>query len=122
MSISLTITLVIVALSLLVLTTYFLKKGRITEKHSLLWYGFSLLILLVGIFPNLFSAISNKLGFQVMSNLIIGFMIGILLLLNMALTIMIAGQKKKTTMLIQEISIVKSQINDSKESDKNGRK
>lgn len=110
MSLSLTITLIIVSIFLIILTTHFLKKGRIPEKYSLLWYSFSLIILLVGIFPNLFSFISEKLGFEVMSNLIIGIIIGVLILLTMALTIMIAGQKKKTTLLIQEISLLRREI------------
>ena len=111
MSQSLTITLVVVGIILLIVTTYVLKKGRIPEKYSLLWYAFSLVILLVGLFPKMFSFISDKLGFQVMSNLIIAIIIGSLILLTMALTIMIAGQKKKTTMLIQEISILKEKVN-----------
>lgn len=110
MSLSLTITLIIVSIFLIFLTTYFLKKGRIPEKYSLLWYAFSLMIFLVGIFPNIFSFISDKLGFQVMSNLIIAVILGLLVLLSMALTIMIAGQKKKTTLLIQEISILKKEV------------
>lgn len=110
MSMNLTIILIIVSLFLIILSTYFLKKGRIPEKYSLLWYGFSLIILLVGIFPNLFGFISNKLGFQVMSNLLMAIIIGILILLNMALTIMIAGQKKKTTLLLQEVSLLKYEV------------
>ena len=111
MSKSLTITLILVSFFLIILTTYFLKKGRIPEKYSLLWYGFSIIILLVGIFPNLFSFISEKLGFQVMSNLIIAIIVGLLMLLTMALTIMIAGQKKKATLLIQEVSILRNEVN-----------
>lgn len=114
MSLSLTITLVFVSLFLIVLITYFLKKGRIPEKYSLLWYFFSLMILLVGIFPKIFGFISSKLGFQVMSNLVVAIVIGLLLLLTMALTIMIAGQKKKTTLLIQEVSLLKKEIDDLK--------
>lgn len=110
MSLNLTITLILVALALIILTTYFLKKGRIPEKYSLLWYCFSLIILLVGLFPQIFTFISDKLGFEVMSNLIIGVIIGLLILFNMALSIMIAGQKKKTTLLIQEVSMLKSKL------------
>lgn len=110
MSLNLIITLVCVSLFLIILTTYFLKKGRIPEKYSLLWYVFSLIIMLVGIFPNLFGIVSSTLGFQTISNLIIGIIIFLLMLLNMALTIMIAGQKKKNTLLIQEISILKQKV------------
>lgn len=110
MSLGLTITLISVSLFLIILTTYILKKGRIPEKYSLLWYLFAILILLVAIFPNLFGFISAKLGFQAMSNLIIGVLIAILLLLTMTLTVMIAGQKKKTTLLIQELSILRHEV------------
>lgn len=111
MSFKLVTSLVVFSVSLIVLTTYFLRKGRIPEKYSLLWYAFSLIILLVAIFPSLFSFISNKLGFQVLSNLIVGIIMVLLILLTMALTIIAAGQKKKTTMLIQEISLLKERIN-----------
>ena len=111
---NLTITLIFASIFLIVLTTYFLKKGRIPEKYSLLWYAFALFVLLVGIFPNLFSSISETLGFEVMSNLIIAIIIGGLILLTMVLTIIIAGQKKKTTMLIQEVSLLKDEVNNRK--------
>lgn len=108
MSLNLIITLICVSLFLVILTTHYLKMGRIPEKYSLLWYAFALIIMFVGLFPFVFSFIASHLGFEVMSNLIIGLIIGLLILFNMALSIMIAGQKKKTTLLIQEISILKS--------------
>lgn len=115
MQTSLIITLILVSLFLIILTTYVLKKGRISEKYSLLWYGMALIILFVALFPNFFVLISKALGFEVMSSFIMGLLIGILILLAMALTVMIAGQKKKTILLIQEISILKSELNKIKE-------
>ncbi len=115
MSKSLTLTLLIVSIILFAITTMVLKKGRISEKYSLLWYAFALIILLVGIFPSLFSFISSNLGFEVMSNLVIAIILGALILLSMALTVMIAGQKKKTTLLIEEISILRAEINSIKQ-------
>ena len=111
MSINLTFVLLIVSISLILLTTYVLKKGRISEKYSLLWYAFALIILFVAIFPKMFSYIAQKLGFEVMSNFAIAIILGTLILLTMAITIMISGQKKKTTLLIQEISILHERLN-----------
>lgn len=122
MSLDLIITLFLVAIFLIIFTTHFLKKGRIPEKYSLIWYAFSLIILLLGIFPSVFVFISSKLGFQVMSNLIICIFIGILILFNMLLCIMIAGQKKKATLLIQEVSMLKKRMDFVEESKKNGYK
>lgn len=109
MSINLILTLIIISILLTFLTTYLLKKGRIPEKYSLLWYACALIILIVALFPSFLTFISDKLGFQAMSNMIIAVIIGLLLLLTMALTIMMAGQKKKTTLLIQEMSLLKSE-------------
>lgn len=111
MSIKLTILIIIGAVGLVILSTYFLRKGRIPEKYALLWYAMALILLLVAIFPGLFTWFAKRLGFYPMSTFIIGLFILIILLLVMALTIMMAGQKKKTTMLIQEISILKSDSN-----------
>lgn len=120
MSISLIYTLVFVAFFLIVFTTFFLKRERISEKYSLVWYAFAFIILFLGIFPSAFTFISLKLGFQVMSNLVIGIFIGLLIIFDMLLCIMIAGQKKKTTLLIQEISILKNRLDVVEGSKKNG--
>ncbi len=111
MAINLKIVLLIFSIFLLLVTTYILRKGRIPEKYALLWYFISLVILILTFFPGVFSFLSNKLGFQVMSNLIIGIMLVLLIFLTMSLTIIVSGQKKKTTLLIQEISLLKAKIN-----------
>lgn len=110
MSKSLAITLLFISLLLFILITVILKKGRIPEKYALLWYAVSSIILFLSIVPNFFSFISKNLGFNVMSNFIIGVFIGLLLLLVMALTIIVSGQKKKITLLIQEISLMKEEM------------
>lgn len=111
MSINLRVILFVFSIFLLVITTYVLKRGRIPEKYSLLWYFISLVIFILAIFPDFFTFIAKQLGFQVMSNLIIGIILALLLFLTMSLTIIAAGQKKKTTLLIQEISILKEKLN-----------
>lgn len=114
MPISLVISLITVSIFIAIITSFFLIKRRIPEKYSLVWYFFALVILLVALFPSLFVKISKTLGFEVMSNLVIAAMIGLLLLLTMVLTIMIAGQRKKTILLIQELSLLKKEVEDNK--------
>lgn len=111
MSLKLTLLIIVGAIGLIVITTYFLRKGRIPEKYALLWYTMAIILLLVSIFPDFFTWFATKLGFSPMSTFVIALFIVIILLLIMALTVMIAGQKKKTTMLIQEVSILKEKIN-----------
>lgn len=110
MSGRLELSLIILSFLLIILTTYFLKKGRIPEKYALLWYLFSVLIFIISFFPGIFTLLSKLLGFQLLSNMVLVLLVGILFLLTMSLTIMMAGQKKKTTLLIQEISILNERL------------
>ena len=114
MSVNLKLILLVFSIILILITTHILKKGRISEKYSFLWYFISFVIFILVLFPGLFQFLSNKLGFQVMSNLIIGILLVLLIFLTMSLTIIASGQKKKTTLLIQEISILKEKINNEK--------
>lgn len=119
MELKLTITLVFASVFLIVLTTYVLKKGRIPEKYAILWYVFALIILVMSFCPRFLSIMAKNLGFQLVSNMVLVLLTSILFLLVMSLTIMIAGQKKKTTLLIQEISILKNEV---KKNDKASKK
>ena len=110
MSLALRITLLIFALALTVITTLILRHGRVPIKYSLLWYFSAFIIFLVSIFPFVLTLLADLLGFATISNLVIGIIMTILLFLTMSLTIITSGQNKKITLLIQEISILKSKI------------
>ena len=110
MTLILRIFLIVFALVLLFVTTMVLKKGRIPIKYSLLWYFSGVLILVVAIFRFSIEWLSSFIGFKTISNFIIGILISILLFLTMSLTIITSGQKKKITLLIQEVSILKNKL------------
>lgn len=110
MSISLRILLLIFSIILVLATTIFVKKGRMPIKYSLLWYFSSLIIFVLSVFPFIIEKVAELLGFIAISNLIASVMMGILLFLTMSLTIITAGQKRKITLLIQEISMLKEKI------------
>ncbi len=112
MSKNLIISLGVIFVTLLIIITYVLKKGRISEKYALLWYGMDLIILLVLVFHTPLTKFAKALGITPLSTFAIMIFIGILLLLVMALTIIVAGQKKKIILLIQEISILNKKVAD----------
>ena len=99
---------------LFIIVTHLLKKEKLPEKYSILWYAFSLVILLVGIVPQFLEIISKALKFEVLSNFVIGILITLLTIMCLALSVMIAGQKKKITLLIQELSILKKEFKEKK--------
>ena len=54
--------------------------------------------------------LAKLLGFELLSNMVLCLFIAILMFLTLILTVIIAGQKKKTTLLIQELSLLKSEV------------
>ena len=114
MQITLRVALVIYAIILLIIITHLLKRGRLPEKYSIIWYAFSIVVLLVGIVPQFLEIISKLLGFELLSNFVIGILIGLLTLMSLLLNVMIAGHKKKITLLIQEVSILKKELEEKK--------
>lgn len=75
----------------------------------MIWFFAALILLVVGVFPNLFDLINQIFKFAVVSNLIIGVLITMLMIITFALTLFVTKQKKQIDNLIQEISILKSE-------------
>lgn len=107
MSFNLRLGLILTAILIFYVTLRFLKKEKIPVKYSLIWFFSSFIILMVGLIPRIFCYFSNMIGFITMSNMVIGIFIFILLMITISLTVIVSGQKKKITLLIQEVSMLK---------------
>lgn len=108
MSISLRLWLIIVSFLLFIVILFQLKRSRIPVKYSLVWILSSFIILLIAIVPQLFINIAELFGFVTMSNLVISMFIFLLLMISLTLTVIVSGQRKKITLITQELSILKS--------------
>lgn len=106
---------IVAAIIIFLVTLQLLRKGRIPVKFSILWLFVSFILLLVAVFPNFIVIIAQFMGFQTMSNMLIGILIFILFMMSIALTVIVSGQKAKITLLIQEISILKKEMEDKNE-------
>lgn len=112
MPIKLKIGLICVSIFIFFITVLILKKDRMPVKYSLVWFFSSFIILMLAIFPSIFEKITSLVGFVTISNMIIGVFIFILLMICISLTVIVSTQKRRITLLIQEISILKDKIND----------
>ena len=110
MSINLRLGIFAVSLIIVIIIIQILKRGKVPIKYSLVWFLSTIIMLLVAFFPDLLIVIAKIIGFETMSNMVIGVMIIILFLISMALTIIVSGQKEKITLLIQEVSILKRKV------------
>ena len=78
--------------------------------YSLLWGIGVIILLFLAIWPNSLIVLANLVGFQTVSNMVIGVLLVILFFITMSLTVIVSAQKRKITLLVQEISLLKSEI------------
>lgn len=104
------ITVIIFAFVLFLFVFQLLRKGRIPVKYALVWLFAVIIILITSIIPDLMENLAKLLGFELLSNMVLCIFITVLIFVTIILTVMMAGQKKKTTLLIQEISILKAEL------------
>lgn len=114
MKTTLFITVIVFLVFLAGLIIYLLRKDRLSIKYSILWLLMIILAFLILIIPNLLELISKILGFELVSNMVLCIFIVILLLISIALTVMITKQKKKITLLVQEVGIINKKLEDLK--------
>ena len=105
----LSIALIIFAIVWFVLLIAMIRARRISVRYSMVWFFAALIILVVGIFPDIFDLINRLFKFAAISNLIIGALISLLMIITFTLTLFVTKQKKQIDNLIQEISILKSE-------------
>ena len=89
---------------------HILKKGRIDIKYAIIWLFAFGLILLMLLLPNVLKYITNLLGFQLSSNLILVFFIAVLIFINISLTVIVSCLNNKVRLLIQEMSLLKKEV------------
>ena len=93
-----------------IIVAIIVKRGRISIKYSLVWFFSIFIILLSTIIPNFMITLANFLGFQTLSNMLFSILIATLIFICISLTIIVSGQKEKIKLLIQEVSILKKEV------------
>lgn len=117
MDYSLRIAIFLVALLIFFVIAFLLRKGRIPVKFSLLWLIVVISLSLVAIIPDFLLIFMNILGFQTLSNMLIGVLFLVLFFITVSLTVIVSGQKTKIQLLIQELSLLKREVHESDNED-----
>lgn len=110
MEFKISVLLLLVALVIFLIIFELVRRGRIPVKFSILWYFLVFILLICSLAPNILLVFAGSLGFQTMSNWLIGVLLFALILMSIALTVIVSGQNRKIILLIQEISILKKEI------------
>ena len=103
--------ILVIAIILTVVIYKILQRQMVPVKYSLLWILGVCLLYVLAIWPGLLVSLASALGFQTISNMVAGVLFLILIFITICLTVIVSFQKKKTTLLIQEVSMLKSRVN-----------
>jgi hypothetical protein len=105
MPISQRLLLILGAIAILTIIVRSVRAKRILIEDSLFWIMFSLLLVILGLFPQIAFFFASFFGFQSPANLVFLVVVGILLIKEFRNTAKISLLKEKVNQLAQEIAL-----------------
>ena len=110
MPLVLRIALIVLSLVFLVIIVRLVIKKRLMLKYSMLWMLTALVVLIIAIFPEIAFFLADLIGIKTSSNLVIFVALGLLLLICLSQSIVISRQTVNERKNIQEIALLKKEI------------
>jgi len=121
MSTILRIEMIVIAASFVALVLWAVNVNRIQLKYSIIWLVLSAGVVLIALFPQIVTTLTNLAGIEVPANFI--YLVGIisLLIITFYLTILMARQADRIKTLTQMVSIEKYLMSESEGHREGGR-
>lgn len=114
MSSTLRTTLIIGSVLFFVFIINMVRTKKLELKYALIWILTSLSFIIMSVFPETVFIVAKVLEVEVASNALFLCIIFLLLLMVFALTVAVSRQAGRTKRLVQEMGILKAEINDTK--------
>lgn len=102
---ALRVILLIAAIGLVVFLLHSIKKSKMSIEDALFWMGFSFLILLMSIFPEIPSFLSDTIGFMSPVNFVFLFFIFVLIIRDFLSNRRISQLENRVKELTQQIAL-----------------
>ena len=102
---ALRVILLIAAIGLVVFLLHSIKKSKMSIEDALFWMGFSFLILLMSIFPEIPSFLSDTIGFMSPVNFVFLFFIFVLIIRDFLSNRRISQLENRVEELTQQIAL-----------------
>lgn len=106
----LSLAMLIIAILFLAFVVKHINKNKLLFEQAFLWIIIALVLIVFSIFSSIPNRLSDALGFSLTSNFLLFFAVLFLLTITFLLSIQLSNQKEQTKTLIQELSILKQQI------------
>lgn len=117
MSVLLRILLIAGAILLLVFMLNKIRQARMKIEYTVFWVIFASILIIMGVFPTLFYAISDFIGFQSPISMVYLVVIFVLIIKSFFMTIHISQLENKIDNLVQQVAIEKKKNDAQKEMD-----
>ncbi len=104
------IILFVVLLLFILIVIHSIKKDNISLKYSLIWLLSAFVMMIIILVPDFLESMCHFLGFGLISNMIFMIAIIILLLMSFIFTMIVTKQSQKIRLLVQEVSLMKSRV------------
>ncbi|MDN5327172.1 MAG: hypothetical protein PWP41_1868 [Moorella sp. (in: firmicutes)] len=101
---------VIFSLIFLLVVTDFVRKGTLSEQHSLFWFIFALAMLLLAANSRLLEFLSRLLHIYYAPSVLFLFGFLLITIYSFHLTVIVSRQSEKLLKLTQEIALLKNKI------------
>lgn len=116
MSIYLRIILVVISMLSMLNILKRVRKSKLQIEYSIFWIVFSILLILVAVFPQPMFVLAQILGIQSPANMVFLFMIFILLIKLFNMTIEVSQLQYKQQELVQKIALDENKKTEKKSS------
>ncbi len=114
MSGTLRTTLIIGSVLFFVFIINMVRTRKLELKYALIWIITSLSFIIMSVFPEVVFMVARVLEVEVASNALFLCIIFLLLLMVFALTVAVSRQAGRIKRLVQEMGLLKAEINDTK--------
>ena len=94
-----------------------INKNNILFEQAFMWIVISLVMIVISVFDSIPGYFAKLLGFELTSNFLLSLTIFFLLVIGFLQTMTLSKQKEQIKHLVQELSILKSQVETKEEND-----
>ena len=115
----LSIVMLIASVFFLYLVVRNINQNKILFEQAFMWIVISFVMIIISIFDSIPGFFAGILGFELTSNFLLSLAIFFLLIVAFLQTMTVSKQKEQIKHLIQELSILKSEVREKETSDDN---
>jgi hypothetical protein len=109
------ITSAVLGVILFLIIFMLVRRGRLQEKHSLIWFFIGIVIVFLGLFPGSIDLLAGLTGISYAPTLLLVIAVGILLIQNVYLTIASSQNEIRLKELSQQTAVLTKLIEELKD-------